>query len=36
MAELAVTDQPKPVTLKDLLGQFFIIGAVSDGGGIVA
>jgi chromate transporter len=36
MAELAVTDQPNPVTLKDLFVQFFIIGAVSFGGGIVA
>ena len=36
MAELAVTEQPSPVTLKDLFIQFFIIGAISFGGGIVA
>jgi len=36
MAELAVTDPPSSATLKDLFIQFFIIGAISFGGGIVA
>ena len=36
MAELNATNTADPVTLNDLFIQFFIIGAISFGGGIIA